>query len=125
MVYMRQMGARVRRKEDPRLITGSSTYVDDFRPSDIGHVAILRSVYGHAKINGIDTSKAAEHPGVLAVYTGDDLPEVKTMPFGSGEGGGVGGSAPVVTRILPTDKVLHVGQAIAVVVATDRYTATD
>src|SRR5215217_7809005 len=46
MVYMRQMGARVRRKEDPRLITGSSTYVDDFRPSDIGHVAILRSIYG-------------------------------------------------------------------------------
>ena len=56
------MGARVRRKEDPRLITGSSTYVDDIRPSDTGHVAILRSIYGHAKINGIDTSAAKALP---------------------------------------------------------------
>ncbi len=125
MVYMRQMGARVKRKEDPRLITGSSTYVDDFRPSDIGHVAIVRSVYGHAKINGIDTGKAAAHPGVLAVYTGHDFAELKPMPFGGGEGGGVAGSAPIDTPVLPTDKVLHVGQAIAVVVATDRYAAAD
>ena len=125
MVYMRQMGARVKRKEDPRLINGSSMYVDDMRPSDIGHVAIVRSVYGHARINGIDTSKAAAHPGVLAVYTGHDFPEMTPMPFGSGEGGGVAGSAPIDTPVLPTDKVLHVGQAIAVVVATDRYTAVD
>jgi aerobic carbon-monoxide dehydrogenase large subunit len=125
MVYMRQMGARVKRKEDPRLITGASTYVDDLRPSDIGHVAFLRSVYGHAKINGIDTSKAAAHPGVIAVYTGHDFPNLKPMPFGGGEGGGVAGSAPIETPVLPTDRVRHVGQAIAVVVATDRYTASD
>lgn len=125
MVYMRQMGARVKRKEDPRLITGSSMYVDDMRPSDIGHVAILRSIYGHAKIKGIDTSKAAAHPGVLAVYTGHDFADLKPMPFGGGEGGGSGGTEPISTMVLPTDKVLHVGQAIAVVVATDRYIAVD
>ncbi len=125
MVYMRQMGARVKRKEDPRLITGSSNYVDDFRPSDIGHVAVLRSVYGHAKINGIDTTKAAAHPGVIAVYTGHDFPEMNPMPFGGGEGGGVAGSASIDTAVLPTDKVRHVGQAIAVVVAKSRYIADD
>ncbi len=125
MVYMRQMGARVKRKEDPRLITGSSTYVDDLRPAEIGHVAIVRSVYGHAKINGIDTSKAAALPGVIAVYTGQDFANLTPMPFGGGEGGGVAGSAPIDTPVLPTDKVMHVGQAIAVVVAEDRYIAAD
>jgi aerobic carbon-monoxide dehydrogenase large subunit len=125
MVYSRQIGARVRRKEDPRLITGSSTYVDDFRPSDIGHLAILRSVYGHAKINGIDTSKAAAHPGVIGVYTAKDFADLTEMPFGNSEGGGVAGSAPIPTPILENERVRHVGQAIAVVVAESRYIAAD
>lgn len=125
MVYMRQMGARVKRKEDPRLITGSSTYVDDMRPSNIGYVEIVRSIYGHAKIKGIDTSKAAAAPGVIAVYTGHDFPDLKPMPFGGGEGGGVEGSAPIDTPVLPTEVVRHVGQAIAVVVAETRYAAAD
>ncbi len=54
MVYMRQVGARVKRKEDPRLITGSSTYVDDLRLPSLAHAAILRSVHAHARINGIN-----------------------------------------------------------------------
>jgi carbon-monoxide dehydrogenase large subunit len=122
---MRQVGARVRRKEDPRLITGSSTYVDDFRPADIGHLAILRSIYGHARIRGIDTSKAEAHPGVIGVYTAKDFADLTEMPFGNSEGGGVAGSAPVATPVLENERVRHVGQAIAVVVATDRYIAAD
>jgi len=125
VVYMRQMGARVKRKEDPRLITGSSTYVDDMRPSGIGHVGFLRSIYGHAKINGIDTSAAQALPGVIAVYTGHDFADLKPMPFGGGEGGGAAGSASIDTAVLPTDVVRHVGQAIAVVVAETRYIAAD
>jgi carbon-monoxide dehydrogenase large subunit len=125
MVYHKQMGARVKRKEDPRLITGSSTYVDDFRLQDTLHAGILRSTYGHARINGIDTSKAAAHPGVIAVYTAKDFADLNPMPFGGGEGGGTAGSAPIDTRVLATDKVLHVGHAVAVVVATDRYIAAD
>ncbi len=125
MVYMRQMGARVKRKEDPRLITGSSTYVDDMRSSGIGHVGFLRSIYGHAKINGIDTSAAQALPGVIAVYTGHDFADLKPMPFGGGEGGGAAGSASIDTAVLPTDVVRHVGQAIAVVVAETRYIAAD
>jgi aerobic carbon-monoxide dehydrogenase large subunit len=125
MIYSRQVGARVRRKEDPRLITGSSTYVDDFRPSDIGHVGVLRSIYGHAKIKGIDTSKAEAHPGVIGVYTAKDFTNITAMPFGNSEGGGVAGEAPIATPLLENTQVRHVGQAIAVVVATSRYIAVD
>jgi carbon-monoxide dehydrogenase large subunit len=119
------MGARVKRKEDPRLITGSSSYVDDFRLQDTLHAAFLRSPHGHATIKGIDTSKAAAHPGVVAVYTAQDFADLNPMPFGGGEGGGVAGSAVVETPVLATDKVLHVGHAVAVVVATSRYIAAD
>ena len=127
MVYMRMMGARVRRKEDPRLITGSSTYVDDLRLQGMGHVAILRSIYGHAKINGIDTSAAKALTGVIAVYTGEEFKKFTgPMPHGGGEGaGGQKGQVTINTWPLATDRVRHVGQAIAVVVATDRYIARD
>ncbi len=127
MVYMRQVGARVKRKEDPRLITGSSNYVDDFNPRGVGHLGILRSVYAHAKINGIDTSAAKAHPGVIAVFTGADVPELdRPMPHGEGEtAGGQKGMVGIVTAPLATDRVRHVGQAIAAVVAEDRYIARD
>ncbi|MGN6562787.1 MAG: xanthine dehydrogenase family protein molybdopterin-binding subunit [Thermomicrobiales bacterium] len=125
MVYSKQMGARVKRKEDPRLITGSSTYVDDVRPQETGHVAILRSIYAHAKLNNIDTSKAEAHPGVIAVYTGAQFRDMlEPMPHG-GEGGGPADMAPVATPVVAHGTVYHVGQAIAVVVATDRYIARD
>src|SRR3712207_9372706 len=107
MVYHKQMGARVKRKEDPRLITGSSTYVDDFRLQDTLHAAILRSTYGHARIRGIDTSKAAAHPGVVAVYTAQDFADLNPMPFGQGTAGG----APVETRGVAADQGPHVGDA--------------
>ena len=85
MVYMRMMGARVKRKEDPRLITGSSTYVDDLRLQGLGHLAILRSIYGHATITGIDTSAAKALPGVIAVYTGEEFKGFTgPMPHGGG-----------------------------------------
>ena len=127
VVYMRMMGARVRRKEDPRLITGSSTYVDDIRPQDLGHVGLLRSIYGHAKINHIDTSAAKALEGVIAVYTGDEFKRFSgPMPHGGGEGGGgPKGMVGIDTWPLATDVVRHVGQALAVVVATDRYIARD
>ena len=62
MVYSHYVGARVRRKEDPRLITGSSTYVGDVKLPGMLHCAILRSPYAHARINGIDASAALAHP---------------------------------------------------------------
>ncbi len=127
MVYMRMMGARVKRKEDPRLITGSSTYVDDLRLQGLGYLAILRSIYGHATITGIDTSAAKALPGVIAVYTGEEFKGFTgPMPHGGGEGaGGQKGQVTIQTWPLATDRVRHVGQAIAVVVAESSYIARD
>lgn len=122
MVYMKQMGARVRRKEDPRLITGSSTYVDDFHPSDLAYIGILRSVHAHAKINGIDASAAQAHPGVVAVYTGQEFAQLMgRMP----SGGGPRGLVDMVPYPVATDRVRYVGEPVAVVVAADRYLARD
>jgi carbon-monoxide dehydrogenase large subunit len=125
MVYMKQMGARVKRKEDPRLITGRSTYVDDVRLSAIGHVAIVRSTQAHARIISVDTSAAENLPGVIAVVTSGGLALAEPMPHG-GEGGGIPENMkPIATPVLAGDIVRHVGQAIAVVVATDQYIAQD
>ena len=73
MVHSRQIGARVKRKEDPRLVTGSSTYVDDLRPPRTAHMAILRSIYAHARIVRVDISAALAHPGVIAAYSGAEF----------------------------------------------------
>src|SRR5947208_2730282 len=62
VVYSQYVGARVRRKEDPRLITGSSTYVADVQLPGLLHCAILRSPYAHARINSIDASAALALP---------------------------------------------------------------
>jgi aerobic carbon-monoxide dehydrogenase large subunit len=75
MVRSAMMGARVRRKEDPRLITGSSVYVDDMRLAGMVHAVFYRSPYAHATIKSIDTSAAKDAPGVIAVYTNAELRE--------------------------------------------------
>ena len=76
MVLRSYVGAPVKRKEDPRLITGSSIYVDDLQLPGMVHVAIVRSPYAHAKITGIDTAAARAMPGVVAVVTASDLADV-------------------------------------------------
>src|SRR5436305_14628007 len=67
------VGAPIKRREDPRLITGQSTYVDDIKLHGMLHMAVLRSPYGHARINSINTDAARKHPGVVAVYLWEDL----------------------------------------------------
>src|SRR5947208_1155820 len=90
VVYSQYVGARVRRKEDPRLITGSSTYVGDVKLPGLLHCAILRSPYAHARIKGIDASAALAHPGVVAVFTGEQMRKLAgPMSGGGGEGGSV------------------------------------
>ena len=88
MAYSSLIGARVKRKEDPRLITGKGNYVGDLKLPGMHHVAFVRSPYGHARIRGIDATTALNHPGVVAVITGRDLPPLcGPMPIGGGEGG--------------------------------------
>src|SRR5213082_3871886 len=67
------LGSPIKRREDPRLITGQATYVDDIKIPGMLHMVVLRSPYGHAHIRSINTDAARAHPGVVAVYTAADL----------------------------------------------------
>ena len=66
-------GASIRRREDPRLITGQATYTDDLRLPGMVYASIVRSPHAHARITRIDAAAARKHPGVVAVFTGRDL----------------------------------------------------
>jgi len=114
---IRGIGHSVKRKEDDRFIQGRGTYIDDVKLPGMLHMAILRSPYAHATINGIDTSKAAELPGVIAVVTGELMAQhnLAWMPTLSYD----------TQAVLATDKVRFQGQEVAAVVATDPYVAKD
>ena len=73
-------GAAIKRKEDPRLITGEAKYLDDVQLPGMLYAAILRSPYAHAKINSINTAKADKLPGVVAVFTGQDFKDLPALP---------------------------------------------
>src|SRR3970040_1596565 len=66
------VGERIRRREDPRLITGLGTYVDDIKLPGMLHMAIVRSTHAHARLRRVDTSRAKAAPGVSLVMTGDE-----------------------------------------------------
>lgn len=110
-------------REDEQLLRGEATYVADIRLPGMAHMAILGSEYAHARINGIDTSRAEAMPGVLKVATAADFPDVMPLPCIWIPGGveshfpphpyGLPGARPVLTG----DVARHVGDAIAVVVA--------
>jgi len=118
------VGAPIKRREDPRLITGQATYVDDIKLSGMLYMAVLRSPYGHAKINRITTEAARQAPGVVAIYTAQDLKgHVGNIPVAVPVGhivNGMGCRGP-----LAEDKVRFYGDPVAVVIANDRYTARD
>ncbi len=117
-------GSGIKRREDPRLITGTATYTDDVKLPGLVYAAILRSPYAHAKITRIDASAAKAAPGVIAVYTGADVKDrlvpvpcawnipnsdLKTPPHPQ----------------LAFDKVRYVGDGVAMVVAESRAAARD
>ncbi len=118
------LGSPIKRREDPRLITGQATYVDDIKLPGMLHMAVLRSPYGHARINSINTDAARKYPGVVAVYTAADLKGAVgniavAVPLGKmTEGLGMRGA-------LADGKVRFYGDPVAVVIADDRYTARD
>src|SRR4029077_11803072 len=69
----RILGSAIKRREDPRLVTGQAKYTDDFILPGMVFMSVVRSPYAHAKIKKIDTKKAASMPGVLGVYTGQQM----------------------------------------------------
>ena len=75
------LGTRVKRVEDPALITGMGRYVGDVHPEGLAHLAFVRSPIAHGRIAGLDVSAAAAHPGVLAVLTAADLGLAPYHPF--------------------------------------------
>ncbi|MFI5272968.1 MAG: xanthine dehydrogenase family protein molybdopterin-binding subunit [Ktedonobacterales bacterium] len=124
MAVTRLFGASVKRREDPRLITGKAMFTDDVKLTGMLHMAVLRSPYGHARINSIDTGKARALSGVHAVYTGADLEgslnpvpcawlipdsDLKVPPY----------------HALARDRVRFTGDGVALVIAETQAIAQD
>jgi carbon-monoxide dehydrogenase large subunit len=121
------MGAEVKRKEDPRLVTGRSSYVGDIVLPGLHHVAFVRSPHAHARIRRIDPSAALRRPGVRAVLTGQDIrAHCAPLPVaGAGEGGQGTDGGGRKHCALSLDRVRYVGEAVAAVVATSEAAARD
>ena len=119
----RLIGARIPRNEDPRLLRGLGSFVDDIEPRGVLHAACLRSPHAHARVVAIDVAQARALPGVHLVLTAPDLGELNQpspllIPH-------PGLSHPRTQRPLATDEVRYVGELVAFVVAEDRYVAED
>ncbi len=114
---IRGLGHSVRRIEDDRFIRGAGNYIDDMILPGMLYMAILRSPYAHAKLNGIDSTAASALPGVVAVVTGELMAQhnLAWMPTMSGD----------TQAVLVTDTVRFQGQEVTAVIATDPYIAKD
>jgi carbon-monoxide dehydrogenase large subunit len=122
------IGAAVRRREDFRFLTGQGTYTDDINRPGQAYACILRSPHAHARIRSIDLSGASDAPGVIAIYTGQDMAAdgVKSLPCGwliHSKDGSPMKEPPHMP--LAVDKVRHVGDSVAVVIARTREQAKD
>lgn len=124
----RYLGERITRNEDPHLLTGNALFIDDVTLPGMLHVAFLRSTHAHALIRDMDVARARLRPGVVAIFTAHDLGDYwKPGPLLV--------SPPPVKKLLAfnercqvplaKDKVRHVGEPIAMVVAENRYIAED
>jgi aerobic carbon-monoxide dehydrogenase large subunit len=109
-------GSSIKRREDPRLITGAATYVDDVKLPGLTYAAILRSPYAHARIASIDVSAARKAPGVVAVYTGADIKD-KVVPVPCAWNVPNCDLKVPAHPLLAYDKVRYVGDGVAMVVA--------
>ncbi len=117
------IGDAVLRKEDRKFVTGEGRYVDDLRLPGMLHAVFVRSPFGHAKINGIDTSKAEALPGVHRVLTHATLPaETGVLSASNPPGSDV---RQPEQPLLARDEVRYVGEPVAIVIADDRYIAKD
>jgi len=115
------VGKRIRRQEDPRLITGTAVYLDDIKMPGMHHAIVVRSPHGAARIKSINTRPALARPGVAAVFTGADVKDLGAVPCAAS----LPGLRVPRHHLLAQDRVYYVGHPVAVVVATDRYLALD
>jgi aerobic carbon-monoxide dehydrogenase large subunit len=112
------LGTRVQRIEDPALLRGQGTFIDNVAPTDALHVAFVRAIAAAGRIASIDADDAAAMPGVVAVFTGADLDvgPLTSSPLLS---------ASVSQPLLARDVVRFVGEPVAVVVAETKAQAVD
>jgi aerobic carbon-monoxide dehydrogenase large subunit len=123
----RTFGEPIKRNEDRRLLTGQALFIDDVELPGLLHVAFLRSQVAHARIRKIDVSKARQRPGVIAAYVADDLGDYwKPGPLLVPPPPIAGIVFNQRTQVpLARDKVRHVGEPLAIVIAESRYIAED
>src|SRR5512134_3323806 len=124
-------GQPIKRREDPRFITGRGQYVDDLKLHGMTYAAFVRSPHAHARIRSIDVAQAKAHPGVVAVFTGKDMTGVNSLPCGwdlrkaKNIPGVVQDLAMVPHMPLTSDVARHVGDPVAVVIADSQGAAVD
>ena len=121
---MTLIGQPLTRREDPPLLTGQGRFVDDVEPEGTLHAFVVRSPLAHARITAIDVTEAREAPGVVAVYTAEDLAEQGVGPLPGAEGLPPGALNPP-HPVLASDKALWAGQPVAVVIADAKERAAD
>ena len=121
MATAKLMGASVKRREDPRFMTGKGNYVDDLKLPGMTYAAFVRSPHAHAKIGKIDTAKALKYPGVVAVFTGKDMTGVNSLPCGW-----LLPDLKVPPHMpLASDAARYVGDPVAIVIAENQTAALD
>ena len=121
MAVSAMIGAPIKRREDPRLITGHATYTDDMTPAGTVYLQMVRSPHGHANIKSINVEKARQMPGVLAVLIGEDLKKEVTPLAAVAVG-----DHPIPNHYsIAIGRVRHLGEIVAAVVADSRYKARD
>ena len=123
MAVTTMIGAKIHRREDPRLVSGEGRYIDDFTRPGTLHLAVVRSPFAHALIKSIDVTAATKAPGVVAVYTHKDFSRV------------LSGVMPVTPSFVAEKKqsparfpiaekeVVYQGEPVAVVLAETKYQA--
>ena len=121
MATARLLGASIKRREDPRFITGKGNYTDDLKLSGMTHAAFVRSPHANAKIRNIDTSKASKAPGVVAIFTGKDMTGVNSLPCGW-----LLPELKIPAHMpLASDAARYVGDPVAIVIAESQSAASD
>src|SRR3979490_519643 len=127
----RLLGASVKRREDPRFLTGHGNYTDNHKLPGMRYAAFVRSPRAHARIGKIDTSKAVAYPGVVAVFTGKDMTGVNSLPCGwdlrkEKKVPGVMQDLAILPHMpLTSHAARHVGDPVAIVIADSQEAAVD
>ncbi|MEK7715753.1 MAG: xanthine dehydrogenase family protein molybdopterin-binding subunit, partial [candidate division NC10 bacterium] len=115
------IGASPLRKEDRRLLTGSGRYLDDITRDGTLHLGVVRSIQPHARVVKVHARDALALPGVVAVWSAADLPEI-AKPLQSG---GIASGRPFAQAVLVKDIARYVGEPVAAVLADDPYRLAD